>query len=408
MNLLWPGDERAGDLFSDAAVLAAMVRVEEAWLDALVAGGIAPAGARAALAGLVGPADVTQLAEGAEGGGNPVIGLLRLLRSRLGEGEPATWLHRGLTSQDTVDTALVLCLRDCLDRVTDDVAAQARALARLADDHRATAMAGRTLTQHAVPITFGLKAAGWLDGLLLADAQLRRCRESLPSYAGGAAGTLSAVVELARVTPDPQATALAVVRHLTQALGLDGGANPWHPNRGALTQTADALVGLADVWGRIAGDVALLARPEIGELAEPAVAGRGGSSTMPHKSNPVLSVLLVRHARWAPAEAATLHVAAGSYTDERPVGSWHAEWDPLRLLARRSVVAASQAAELLAGLRVDVERMRVGADEESLRAEQQTMAGLIGQPPAPDYLGLSDTLVDAALERAAHAQKELS
>ena len=172
MSLLWPGEERAGDLFSEAAYLAAMVRVEEAWLAAVASSGIAPEEARTPLAGLVSADDVPALAEGAEAGGNPVIGLVKLLRGRL-DGEAARWLHKGLTSQDVVDTALVLCLADVLDRVENELAAQAASLAGLARDHRATVMSGRTLTQHAVPITFGLKAATWLSGLSDAAEALR-------------------------------------------------------------------------------------------------------------------------------------------------------------------------------------------------------------------------------------------
>jgi len=411
MNLLWPGDERAGELFGDSAFLAAMAQVEEAWLDALVGAGIAPRGARAALASLAGAGDVAALADGAEAGGNPVIGFVRLLRGRLGEGESARWLHRGLTSQDTLDTALVLCLRDCVDRIELELGRQAGALARLAREHRGTLMAGRTLTQHAVPLTFGLKAATWLSGLIDAADALRRARTSLPAQLGGAAGTLSAVVELAagRGLADPVATAREVVAVAAAALDLPA-ATPWHTARGPLTSTADALVGCADVWGHVAGDVALLGRPEIGELGEPSVEGRGGSSTMPHKANPVLSLLIRRHALAAPTLAATLHGAAASYVDERPDGAWHAEWDTLRTLGRRSVVAASQTTELLDGLRVDTDRMRATAlaSYDGLHAEQLSMAALVDGSAAGDYLGAADAIIDTTLARAATRWKELS
>jgi len=409
MNLLWPGDERAGELFADGAFLAAMVRVEEAWLGALVDAGVAPADARAALTGLVGPADLPTLADGAESGGNPVIGLVGLLRERLGDGEPARWLHKGLTSQDTLDTALVLCLADVLDRVDVELGRQGAALVRLAREHRATVMAGRTLTQHAVPTTFGLKAATWLAGLVDAADAVRRARTPLPAQLGGAAGTLAAVVELAADTADPVGVARSVASATAESLDLTA-AVPWHTDRRPLTAAADALVGCADTWGRVAADVALLARPELGELAEPVVEGRGGSSTMPQKSNPVLSLLIRRHALAAPALAATLHTAAASYVDERPDGAWHAEWDTLRTLGRRSVVAASQASELLDGLRVDAARMRATAQAsyDGLRAEQRSMAKLAGHEPGGDYLGAADAFIDTTLERAAARWKELS
>ena len=305
-DLLWPGDERAGTLFSDAAFLDAMVRAEQAWLAALAAAGIAPRAVP--LTGVVGADDLDALAHGAESGGNPVIGLVGLLRERTG----SEWVHRGLTSQDVLDTALVLCLRDALDAVLADGERQARALAGLAREHRGSVMAGRTLTQHAVPVTFGLKAASWLLGLtdaMTAVGEVRR--ETLAVQAGGAAGTLAASVELAREASDPVEAAALVLRTFADSLRLQGGV-PWHTRRSPLTRAADALVELSDTWGRIGGDVALLARPEIGELRE---ATGGGSSTMPGKANPVLSILLRRHALAAPGLASTLHVAAASYVD---------------------------------------------------------------------------------------------
>ncbi|GGU38884.1 lyase family protein [Nocardioides albus] len=419
MSLLWPGEERAGDLFSEAAYLAAMVRVEEAWLAAIVSSGITPEEARTPLAGLVSPDDVPGLAEGAEAGGNPVIGLVKLLRSRL-EGESARWLHKGLTSQDVVDTAIVLCLAEVLDRVEEELTAQAAALVGLVREHRATVMAGRTLTQHAVPITFGLKAATWLSGLSDAAEGLRRARTSLPAQVGGAAGTLAAVVGLARLRglADPVAAAQTAAAITATTLGL-APRIPWHTNRAPLTAAADALVTASDVWGRIAGDITLLTRPEIGELAEPAGEGRGGSSTMPHKSNPVLSVLVRRHALAAPPLAATLHTAAAGYVDERPDGGWHVEWETLATLARRSVVAASQTTELLGGLRVDAARMRATAEAAGadLLAEQRSLTGFVGgeilagteaAAGLDDYLGAADALIDTTVARAHEIWKDLS
>ncbi|MGH3351677.1 MAG: lyase family protein [Nocardioides sp.] len=418
MSLLWPGEERARDLFSDAAFLAAMVRVEEAWLAAIVSSGIAPEEARTPLAGLVSADDVPGLATSTEAGGNPVIALVKLLRGRL-EGEAARWLHKGLTSQDVVDTAVVLCLADVLDRVEEELAAQASSLVGLARKHRATVMSGRTLTQHAVPTTFGLKAATWLSGLTDAAEVLRRTRTSLPAQVGGAAGTLAAVVGLARLRGrnDPVAAAETAAATTATVLGL-AQRPPWHTIRAPLTGAADALVTAADTWGRIATDITLLARPEIGELAEPAGEGRGGSSTMPHKSNPVLSVLVRRHALSAPPLGATLHTAAASYVDERPDGAWHAEWETLQTLARRSVVAASQTTELLGGLRVDAARMRATAEAAGadLLAEQRSLTDFVGgdvltgsdsAAGVGDYLGANDALIDTTISRAHEVWKDL-
>ncbi|MBL7492760.1 3-carboxy-cis,cis-muconate cycloisomerase [Frankia sp. AgB1.9] len=401
-DLFWPGDERAGDLVTAPAWLAAMARVEQAWLDALARAGVAPASA--VLTGLVGPEELTAVASAAEDAGNPVPALVALWRERaVGPGAP--WVHRGLTSQDVIDTSLVLLLRDAVDRIRAEQRNQVAALAALAHAHRGTLIAGRTLTQHAVPTTFGLKAAGWLTGVL--DAAEALDRVALPAQFGGAAGTLSAAVELARRRghADPVAAVSGAAADAAATLGLRP-ARPWHTTRTTFTAIGDALAAGTDAWGRIATDVATLSRPEVGELAEPAAPGRGGSSTMPHKRNPVLSVLIRRAALTAPALASTLHLAAALAGDERPDGAWHAEWPTVRDLARRAVVAASHASELLRGLEVDAGRMRATARAAwpLLTAERGSMAAFAGlpggEPSEDDYLGIADTVITGTLARA--------
>nr|WP_269810728.1 lyase family protein [Kineosporia rhizophila] len=404
--MFWPGAERAGDLMTPAALVRAMVEVERAWLEALVAAGVAPADAGGQLGafeiedarGLV-----AKVASGSEAGGNPVIPLVRLLRQQFSGQPAAKWLHRGLTSQDVLDSALLGCLGRVLAQVRAELDGQIAAVARLADRHRATPMAGRTLTQHAVPTTFGMKAAQWLTALLDARDGLDRL-PPLPVQFGGAAGNLSAVVELARLagSPDPAATAVTILRTAAQTLDLQF-RTPWHTARAPITAVGDALVGCCDAWGRIARDVIELGRPEIGELAEPVAEGRGGSSTMSQKRNPVLSVLIRRTALSAPQLAATLHLAAAEAVDERPDGSWHAEWPALQSLSRGAVVAAAQAGELLAGLEVSPSRMaeNLQAAGEGIQAEQRSMAQLFPSPNQPEtYLGLTDFVVDDVLNRA--------
>ena len=393
-DLLWPGDERAGALFGDAALLAAMVRVESVWLSALVEAGVAPGAATADLTALVTSDDLGPIAEQSEAGGNPVIPLVALLRSRMDD-DSAAWLHKGLTSQDVLDTALMLCARDVVQRLRDEIAAQVRALATLTDEHRHTLMAGRTLTQHAVPITFGLKAAAWADAVLDADDEL--VQVALPGQFGGAAGTLAATTELAARAglADPPGRARAISARVCAELGLRDRA-PWSTSRGPVTRLGDALVRCGDAWGRIANDVLTLSRPEIAELTEPAAEGRGGSSTMPHKANPILSVLIRRAALAAPGAATQLHLAAAEAHDERPDGAWHLEWATLRQLARRTVVAASQTSDLLAGLRVDPDAMREHLSDDLL-AERDALPG--SGPPGP-YLGATDLIIDALLDRA--------
>ncbi len=390
-GLLWPGDDRAGDLMSDGALLAAMVEVEQAWLTALVRSGIAPRAAGHALPGLVSTDDLPLLASAAADGGNPVIPLVTMLRDRLPDPEAARWLHRGLTSQDVLDTALMLLARDAVVAIRSSLRAQVVALADLATVHRDTPMVARTLTQHAVPTTFGLKAAGWLTGVLDAYDDLGAVR--LPVQLGGAAGTLAALVELGDT-----AAARACVGAATRQLGL-AESPPWHTTRTPVTRLGDAAVRCTDAWGRIANDVLALGRPEVGELAE----GRGGgSSTMPHKANPVLSTLLRRAALAAPQLGATLHLAAAGQVDERADGAWHAEWGTLALLLRRTVVAGSQATELVTGLRVRTDRMRATLDAAGadVLAEQRSMAALADRPPRDGYRGLDTVLVDAAVRRA--------
>ncbi|HTY32235.1 lyase family protein [Mycobacterium sp.] len=404
-NLLWPGDQRAGEHMTDRALLAAMVAVESAWLGALAAAGLAPGeGAGADLPNLVGDDDRESLAAAAEGGGNPVIGLVELLRRRAAPAV-APWIHRGLTSQDVLDTALMLGVRAAVDDLMAQLTQQLSALSALAAEHRATPMVARTLTQHAAPTTFGAKAAVWLNGV--ADAFERLRGLVTPIQIGGAAGTRAAATELATLigaASDPAALADGLVRSSATTLGLPV-RPPWHTTRTPVTAAADGFVGCTDCWGRVASDVVTLARPEIGELSEPAGENRGGSSSMPHKRNPVLSILIRRAALAAPPLAATLHTAAALANDERPDGPWHAEWDTLRTLARRTVVAGSQCAELLAGLRVDSARMAENLAMADVYGEQRAIADLAGKAASATYFGAADRLIDESLDRAVRVLK---
>lgn len=402
-NLLWPGDHRAGAHMTDAALLASMVAAESAWLSALVAAGLAPAGCVAAdLSDLVAPHDCAALAAGAEDGANPVIPLVKLLRQRA-EPAVAPWIHRGLTSQDVLDTGLMLAVRAAVDDLTTQLAQQISTLSELVSRHRATPMVARTLTQHAAPTTFGAKAATWLNATV--DAFERVAALTTPVQIGGAAGTLAATTELATLltgATDPAGVALQLVHATATALGL-AERPAWHTARAPVTAAADAFVGCTDCWGRIASDVVTLARPEIAELGEPAAPGRGGSSSMPHKRNPVLSILIRRAAIAAPPLAATLHTAAALTDDERPDGAWQAEWDTLRTLTRRTLVAASHSGELLAGLTVHAQRMAENLAATDVLGEQRAIADLVGKQPSATYVGAADRLIDASLSRAAKA-----
>lgn len=402
-NMLWPGDHRAGEYMTDEALLGSMIAVECAWLDALAAAGLAPADcAEAELWNLVTRNDCESIAVAAEGGGNPVIPLVQLLRQRA-ESRIAPWIHRGLTSQDVLDTGLMLALRRVADDLTTELRQQISTLSALATDHRDTPMVARTLTQHAAPTTFGVKAAGWLNGIV--DAFEGLAALTMPIQIGGAAGTLAATTELAALltdATDAAEVALRLVQNAATTLGLRD-RPAWHTARAPVTAAADAFVGCTDAWGRIASDIVTLARPEIAELDEPAAAGRGGSSSMPRKRNPVLSILIRRAAIAAPPLAATLHTAAALANDERPDGAWHAEWDALRTLARRTVVAGSESGELLGGLTVHAQRMAENLAAAEVLGERRAIAELVGKEPSSAYIGAAQKLIDASLGRAARA-----
>ena len=202
---------------------------------------------------------------------------------------------------------------------------------------------------------------------------------------------------------NPAGVSLALVESVAQTLGL-AARTPWHTARSPITTVGDALVTCTDAWGHLAADVATLSRPEIAELAE---GTGGGSSTMPHKRNPALSVLIRRAALAGPPLASTLHLASALAVDERPDGAWHLEWAALRDLGRRTVVAASQTTEVLAGLRVDTARMRATLETAvGIDAEQRSMADLVGGAPSADYRGAADQIVDATLALARAYLKE--
>ncbi|PRC44093.1 3-carboxy-cis,cis-muconate cycloisomerase [Mycobacterium sp. ITM-2017-0098] len=398
-DLFWPGDHRAGTLMSDAAFLDALLDVENAWLAILVEHGVAPASAAADLTALVRAEDMETVAAGAERDGNPVAGLVAMLRSR-SEADTATWVHRGLTSQDVVDTALMMCLRDAVAMISEQLTDQIEALTALVRAYRDDPMLTRTLTQPALPGTAGLKFAVWLGALLDAADTLR----GVPApavQAGGAAGTMAATTELTGSVDAALELSAALATKLALAPAL-----PWHTSRSRFTRAGDALVTCCDSWGHIANDVSVGGRAEIGELTE---GSGGGSSTMPHKSNPVLTVLLRRAALAAPPLAAALHAASAAAVDERSDGGWHAEWAPLRTLTRHTVVAAGQATDLLTGLRFDAARASANvAAAQGIDTEQKTMTAMAGREPGGAYLGATRPLVDALLDRAATYVKETS
>ncbi|MFF5012754.1 3-carboxy-cis,cis-muconate cycloisomerase [Streptomyces sp. NPDC001165] len=348
----WGLSEAASET-GDHAYLRALLDAEAALTRAQSALGLAPAEAAAAVTEAAVPANfgIRSLAARTPAGGNPVIPLVADLTAAVGE-EYGPYVHRGATSQDIMDTATMLVAVRTLEPILADLGRTERALAGLAAEHRDTPMPGRTLTQHAVPTTFGLKAAGWRSLVLDARDRVARVRDSLPAQLGGAAGTLAAFQAYGAQDTD------ALTQAYAREVGLAAPALPWHTLRTPVADLAGCLAFTAGALGKLAVDVLTLSRTEVGEVSE---GSGGGSSAMPHKANPVRSTLLAAAARRAPQLAATLY---GSLTaeDERPAGAWHAEWEPLRDLLRLVGGAVAHAAELTEGLRVHPAAMRRNLD----------------------------------------------
>jgi 3-carboxy-cis,cis-muconate cycloisomerase len=376
----WAGSP-AASATGDAAFLQALLDTEAALTRVQAALDLAPAEAAAAVteAADAGRFDVRSLAERARGGGNPVIPLVADLTQTVGE-EYGPYVHRGATSQDIMDTATMLVAARTLDLILADLDRTDRALARLAADHRDTAMPGRTLTQHAVPTTFGLKAAGWRSLTLDARDRIKAVRDSLPTQLGGAAGTLAAFTVYG--AQDTQALTAAYAHEL----GLREPLLPWHTLRAPIADLAACLAFTAGALGKAAADVLALGRTEIAEVAE---GSGGGSSAMPHKANPVRSTLIAAAARRAPQLAATLYGSLAA-EDERPAGAWHAEWEPLRDLLRLVGGATRDAAELTEGLKVhaDVMREHLGLTHGLIVSERLSaeLAPLLGRARAKALL----------------------
>jgi 3-carboxy-cis,cis-muconate cycloisomerase len=363
------------ELVSDTAWVQAMLDAEAALAWAQSDVGLIPATAAASIesACVASRYDVADLARSAADSGNPAAPLARALTDLAGSS--GRYVHMGATSQDIVDTAAMLVSRAAVAAVLADVRACADTLASLAATHRSTVQVGRTLLQQALPTTFGYVAAGWLGGLTASGAALGAVR--LPAQLGGAVGTL------ASLGVDGPAVAAAFARRL----GLVAADLPWHTDRGPVADLAGGLGRLCGSVAKIAGDVVLLAQTEVGEVSESAGAGVGGSSTMPHKRNPVAAVSARACAFSAPGLVATL-LGAMAQEHQRAAGGWHAEWRPLRELLRGTGSAVWWLHTSLSRLTVDPDRMRSNVDllGGALLAERVTtaLAPSIGRQQAHD------------------------
>jgi 3-carboxy-cis,cis-muconate cycloisomerase len=332
---------------SDAAWLQAMLDVEAALASVEAANGVIPPAAAETIAACcdAGLFDADAIGRSGRLSANPVIPLLAALREAAGSA--GAYAHVGATSQDILDTASMIVIRAAATLVLEDLRRMAAAAAELTEHHRDTVTVARTLLQQAVPTTFAMKAAGWLNATLDAiDLLERTARERLAVQLGGAGGTLAALGD----------NGPPVIEGLAHLLGLTAPAAPWHADRTRLAEVGTAFAVAAGVAGKIALDVSLLMQREVAEAFEPSAGGRGTSSTMPQKRNPALSATAVASARRA---AASLPVLLGSMIQEheRGVGAMQSEWLTLTELLRASGGSVAAIAEVLEGLEVDGTRM---------------------------------------------------
>ncbi|MFQ5973450.1 MAG: 3-carboxy-cis,cis-muconate cycloisomerase [Alphaproteobacteria bacterium] len=346
------GDAEVAEAFSDTAQVRAMLNVEAALARVEARLGIIPEAAAAAIEQAIAgfAADTDRLGEATEVAGVPVAGLVQQIRARLGA-EAAPFLHWGATSQDVVDTALVLRLRLVLDTLSGRLDRLIDLLAGLAETHRETVMAARTRAQQATPTTFGLEAAAWLAPLLRHRNRLAELKPRLMCVQlGGASGTLAAL----------GAEGIEVMEALAEELGLAAPALPWHTQRDGMAEAAGWLSLVTGSLGKMGQDLVLLAQSEVGEVRDGG-AGRGGSSTMPQKVNPIAAETLVALARLNAGLLANAHQAM-IQEHERGGPGWMMEWATLPQMASCAGAALRHGANLLERLEVRADRMRLNID----------------------------------------------
>jgi 3-carboxy-cis,cis-muconate cycloisomerase len=405
MNLLDPlfGSDAVDAIFTDDVRLQRMLDFEAALARAEAQLDIIPKSAAAPIASQCRADlfDPESLAQAAVKSGNLAIPMVRQLTELVGkhDKEAMRYVHWGATSQDAIDTALVLQLRAGFDAIAADLNRLCDALVQLASTHRTTVLPARTWLQQAVPTTFGLKAAGWLDAMTRHRTRLQELRgRVLVVQFGGAAGTLASLGQ----------RGLDVAKALANELKLDLPNLPWHAHRDRLAEVATFLALLTGTLGKIARDLALQMQTEIAEVSEPAGEGRGGSSTMPHKRNPVACAVVLSAATRAPALAATM-LTAMSQEHERGLGGWHAEWETLPELFRLSAGALHRMLEISVGLEVDANRMLQNLEitHGLIYAEAVTMVlgKQIGKAAAHQ---LMESASRKAIEKKMHLREVLS
>ncbi len=380
---------------ADEARLQRMLDVESALARAEAALGVIPAGAaepiaKACHANLF---DIKALAEASVSAGNLAIPVVKALTAEVkkNNAEAAGYVHWGATSQDIIDTALVLELRAAIDALTSELDRAISGFTTLAEKHRHTPTVARTWLQQALPMPFGLKLAGYGAALARSRNRLARLREeALVVQFGGAAGTLAALGE----------RGLDVAEGLARELKLRLPDAPWHTHRDRLAEIASAFTILAGTCGKIARDVSLLMQTEVGEAFEPAGEGRGGSSTMPHKRNPVAAASALAAAAIAPQLCATL-LAAEIQEHERAAGTWAAEWPTFPALCLVTSGALAAIVDIAEGLDVDVERMKHNLDLTGGQIMAEAIAFRLAEKLGKS---VAHKLIEDASKRA-HAEK---
>jgi 3-carboxy-cis,cis-muconate cycloisomerase len=386
------------EILSDRRKLQGMLEFEAALARALARAGVAPESAVEPIVAQCNPNNfaLDPLAREAALAGNLAIPLVKVLTAAVAKSDPkaAGFVHWGATSQDAIDTGLVLQLRDALDLLHRELLQFSATFARVAEKHQATLLAGRTWLQQASPVTLGLKVAGWLDAIHRQQARIAHARkEVLTLQFGGAVGTLAALGEKGP----------AVAAALASDLKLKVPSIPWHTHRDRFAEVATTLGLLVGTLGKIARDISLLAQTEIGEVLEPAESGRGGSSTLPHKRNPVGSAVVLAAAIRVPALVSTM-LTAMVQEHERGLGGWHAEWETLPEIFLLAAGALAHMAQVVDGLEVYEEHMtyNLGATHGLILSEAIAiaLAKHIGRSPAHQ-------LVEHAAHRALESGRPL-
>jgi 3-carboxy-cis,cis-muconate cycloisomerase len=358
MNLLDPlfRSQAVEKVFSNRATLQAMLDFEAALARAEARAGFIPASAAPAIEAKCRAElyDMTVLARAAASAGNlaiPLVKQLTLLVAKK-EKDAARYVHWGATSQDVIDTGRVLQLRQALVLISSELDLFAAVLGELAHKNRATLIVARTWMQQALPTTFGLKAAGWLDAIDRHRARLAETQERcLMLQFGGAVGTMAALGD----------RGLDVAANLAKELQLPLPELPWHSQRDRMAEIATTLGLFCGTLGKIARDISLHTQTEVGEVFEPSADGRGISSTMPHKRNPVTSAVVLSAAARVPPLVSTM-LAAMIQEQERGLGGWHAEWETLPDIVRLTAGALHHLTTTVSELELDPERMRQNLD----------------------------------------------